>query len=262
MRHSMRRLVLPLTFLLSFTAGAVNIYISTLVHPFCGYSNGYVIMAVDGGTAPFTTVWSDGALTLSRYDLPPGTYTVTVTDDLGETDEETVVLMDQPDMGPFLAASFLVDGLGYHPCPGQCDGIVRAAVEFLAGVPPYDVFMDVGGTMAAQQGTDQNGNPYFGPFCNNDNVNIYVTDANGCSSIGTALVTGPVQVPSQAFGVTGACGGAANGAAAIQVYGNSWQSEVIVKNSDQEVFFQESAFGDASFDVEGLAAGDYGIYQQ
>ena len=88
----MRILLLPLTFLLAVTASAVNIYTSTLVHPFCGYSNGYVIMSVDGGTAPFTYVWSDGPITLSRYDLPPGTYTVTVTDGLGATDQETVVL--------------------------------------------------------------------------------------------------------------------------------------------------------------------------
>ena len=45
-----------------------------------GAANGSINISHNNGTAPFTYAWSDGATTMDRANLAPGTYTVTVMD--------------------------------------------------------------------------------------------------------------------------------------------------------------------------------------
>jgi hypothetical protein len=56
-------------------------------------SNGFLDAAGSFGTPPYTYAWSTGATTASLTNLAPGTYTVTVTDDLGDTASNTAVLV-------------------------------------------------------------------------------------------------------------------------------------------------------------------------
>ncbi|MFZ4633075.1 MAG: gliding motility-associated C-terminal domain-containing protein [Saprospiraceae bacterium] len=46
----------------------------------CGQSNGGVTLSVNGGSSPYTFKWSTMATTQNLNNVPPGTYTVTVTD--------------------------------------------------------------------------------------------------------------------------------------------------------------------------------------
>ena len=61
---------------------------STITNTTCDTcSDGKIIISVNGGTPSYTYTWSDSltAITNYRYDLPAGTYTVTVTDNNGCT---------------------------------------------------------------------------------------------------------------------------------------------------------------------------------
>ncbi|MBL7951128.1 MAG: SprB repeat-containing protein [Flavobacteriales bacterium] len=257
----MRIVLLALVLLVHGAARAVDVYTSVVSHPFCGYINGIIEVTVSGGTPPYTYAWNNGAIGPDLTGLGPGSYTVTVTDADAATDELTVVLVNQSSNPNTLATSYIIDLVGYHPCPGQCNGRLRAAVEFLNGVAPYGVYAQVGSDFVPQLGVDQNGSPYFGPFCHGDQVQLTYTDANGCGGTGATVILGPELVEAVTLGVNGACNGA-NGSAAVQVPNEGWPTDLsVVDISDQSVVYTDQLMGDALIEPNGLPAGMYQVRQ-
>ncbi|MBW6533743.1 MAG: gliding motility-associated C-terminal domain-containing protein [Mariniphaga sp.] len=63
-----------------------------------GESTGGIELTVSGGTEPYAYLWNTGATTEDIYDLAAGTYTVTVTDDAGESKTHTVILSQPTEM--------------------------------------------------------------------------------------------------------------------------------------------------------------------
>lgn len=51
--------------------------------------NGYIDVSVSGGTPPYSYAWADGPTTEDRFNLPPGTYSIVVTDAVGATGSGT-----------------------------------------------------------------------------------------------------------------------------------------------------------------------------
>lgn len=62
----------------------------------CGQSNGGVNLTVNGGQAPYTYSWSNGANTEDLANIPSGTYTVTVTDSNGCSETTTATVANNP----------------------------------------------------------------------------------------------------------------------------------------------------------------------
>ncbi|MGI9159782.1 MAG: gliding motility-associated C-terminal domain-containing protein [Saprospiraceae bacterium] len=62
--------------------------------PTCGESTGAINTTPGGGNAPYTFSWSNGASTEDLSNLPPGTYTVTITDNNGCTVVRDVIVED------------------------------------------------------------------------------------------------------------------------------------------------------------------------
>lgn len=81
-------------------SGSVNLTTVTLnpsattVAAICGESNGSVNFSVSGGNNPYMFIWSNGATTEDLSNVPPGSYSVTVTDANGCTAELTVNVND------------------------------------------------------------------------------------------------------------------------------------------------------------------------
>ncbi|MBC7777130.1 MAG: hypothetical protein H7246_16985, partial [Phycisphaerae bacterium] len=61
----------------------------------CGRSDGATTVVVTGGVMPYSYLWSNGGIHQSIQNIPPGTYTVTVTSANGCTDVASVTVADQ-----------------------------------------------------------------------------------------------------------------------------------------------------------------------
>lgn len=74
-----------------------NITATTVVtQAICGQSNGAINLTASNGTAPYTFSWSSGQTSEDLSAIPPGTYTVTVTDNNGCTKTAQATVNDNP----------------------------------------------------------------------------------------------------------------------------------------------------------------------
>jgi uncharacterized repeat protein (TIGR01451 family) len=99
----------------------------------CSSGYGYATAAGINGTPPYTFEWSDGS-TGPEASLPPGSYTVTVTDNTGATATSqsfTVSSSSLPLDGSGLLNNIFFAGL--EPCQGQCNGGFRLYLPLVAG---------------------------------------------------------------------------------------------------------------------------------
>ncbi len=84
-----------------------------------------------GGDGQYTFLWSNGETTSAISDLPPGVYTVTVTDGEGCTAVQSVTVNAFECLGLAIVANVL-DAL----CFGGCNGSIEI-VDITGGTPPY-----------------------------------------------------------------------------------------------------------------------------
>jgi len=138
----------------------------------CVNPNGSAIAMVSGGTPGYTFLWSDAnnQTTQSVVNLPPGDYTVTVTDMNGCTASATTTI--DPSMGLMVTLA-TTNTL----CNGENSGTIMANVA--NGTAPYsytwnNFLPDFPGFTGLSQGT----------------YDVTVTDANGCFGTATAKVHG------------------------------------------------------------------------
>lgn len=145
---------------------------STFTDPVCYQDDGTIDVATNGGTAPFTFVWSHdpGFTASSATGLAGGDYVITVTDANGCGSIENVSLDDTPAIQITLETDEI-------SCNGANDGNIRSTVT--GGLPPYTYAWDDGATTA-----DLNG---VGP----GTYVLTVTDANGCDVDEAVTLTEP-----------------------------------------------------------------------
>ncbi|MEM6723392.1 MAG: SprB repeat-containing protein, partial [Bacteroidota bacterium] len=144
--------------------------------PLCNFSDGSITVNLTGGTLPYQYFWSTGDNIQTVNNLPPGTYTVTVTDNNDcETYVEDIILESDSDL------SVSVNDL-FQNCAFDIGTLVA---NVTGGTPPYNY-----------QWTPQVG--LSDPTVFNPNVlsdspfteyTLWVTDDNGCIAIDQAMVT-------------------------------------------------------------------------
>lgn len=149
--------------------------VETIVqHATCGNPTGSINCYPSGGVWPFTYLWSNGATDSQITDVPPGTYTVTVTDAEGETGSAEVELIATtalfPPAGP---------GVDIWSCEADCNGVLYQYWFPLNGVAPYTSTVDPPGPIA---------NAYPGSLtvtglCVGTTYTVTVTDAEGCTGV-------------------------------------------------------------------------------
>ena len=112
------------------------------------------------GQAPFTFEWSTGATTQSQFNLPAGTYTVTVTDATGCTVSNSINIGEPSEM-------IIVFSESGNPCDPTGGHILFTNI--VGGVAPYTYEWSNGST--------------FGNLNSPENgvYSLIVTDSNGCS---------------------------------------------------------------------------------
>ncbi len=181
---------------------ALSLALSTQA-PDCGASNGIITADISGGTAEdaYFIAWTDaggnplgGANPLE--DLPPGNYTVSVSDDLGCTAAESVTLMN-----PGIEFDLEVSPIS---CTDLTDG--AATLTVTADNPPVTV-----------EWTGPNGFSETGEGVSGLAPGSYafvITSADGCTVSGTAELDNPEALDFSAE-ITSACFGATDGAVVL-----------------------------------------------
>lgn len=140
---------------------ALMLSISTTDQTMFAVNDGTATATASGGTGTLLYNWSNGGTTASITNLPPATYTVTVTDANGCTIE------DSGTVAPFDCGAFSVTIDGSDPlCNGESTGTATAVP--VGGTGPYDYLWNTGAMI---------------PTINGLPAGVYavtVTDANNC----------------------------------------------------------------------------------
>ncbi len=148
---------------------------SIIKNPDCGQANGNINLTVNGGTAPFTFLWNNGAITEDINNIMAGSYTVTVTDASGCKTTGTYSVKDNSS----IRVSFKVT-------PASCanDPIGAIDLTVTAGTAPFTYSWQHGPTTEDISGLASG------------TYRVTVTDATGCS-----LLT-VINIPKKTIQVT------------------------------------------------------------
>ncbi|MEO0724807.1 MAG: T9SS type A sorting domain-containing protein [Bacteroidota bacterium] len=133
-------------------------------------TSGSIDLTVSGGTAPYTYLWSNAVNTEDIDGLATGTYSVTVVDSQGCTEERAYEVE---------GASPFVLSLGSVSCFGESDGFV----EVIGSQTSWSYEWSNGSTTGPLL-TDL----VAGTYC------VSITDENGCRSTGCIVVSEPAEL--------------------------------------------------------------------
>ncbi|WP_188477393.1 SprB repeat-containing protein, partial [Phaeocystidibacter marisrubri] len=159
-------------------ASALSVGVSIVNNVSCfGGSDGAASSTVSGGTAPYSYVWSSGDLTASSSNLSAGTYSLVVTDANGCIDSTSVTITE-----PSSAITSAATIVSQVNCFGGSDG--EAYVTYTGGTAPYSTLWSNGST------SDTLTNLVAGSY------SVTITDANGCVTSQTVVITQPANALS------------------------------------------------------------------
>lgn len=160
-----------------------------------GANDGTAFAAPFGGVAPYDYNWSNGEATQVITGLPPGAYTVLVTDASGCTATDNVIVNA-------FGCEELVPELVVIPvsCNGWCNGQIDI-FSVTGGSAPYTFLWSTGDTQSA-----------IGNLCPGEYF-LTITDSNGCADISSYLMTEPPVLLADAGSTDETLFGSNNGTA-------------------------------------------------
>ncbi|MFN0176022.1 MAG: LamG-like jellyroll fold domain-containing protein [Saprospiraceae bacterium] len=161
-------------------------------------NNGTATATITGGALPYTYLWSNGQTNAVLDDLSAGTYLATVTDANGCITITSAIVSEPPVLVVTATASDI-------SCFGGNNG--TAAASITGGVLPYTYLWSNGQTNAVLD--DLAAGTYLAT----------VTDANGCITTTSAIVSEPPVLAGTATASDVSCFGGNNGTAAASITG-------------------------------------------
>ncbi|HKR07279.1 MAG TPA: gliding motility-associated C-terminal domain-containing protein [Bacteroidia bacterium] len=183
------------------------------VNETCGYGNGTLTVYPFGGTPGYSFQWSPNAnsqTTQTADSLSAGTYTVTVTDLNGCTENSSATISNTP--GPSLT-----DSVVNVKCFGDSSGAIYITVS--SGTPPFDFLW-------SNSATTQNIiNVIAG------NYSVIVTDSNSCADTLFATVTEPAVLDGSISVTNETCGGG-NGVLTANPFGGTFPYSFLWSTGD------------------------------
>ncbi|MFZ1694403.1 MAG: T9SS type A sorting domain-containing protein [Flavobacteriales bacterium] len=191
---------------------AVTVQIQVQNYPVCVYPTGALYALANGGVGPYSYQWSTGATTNFIEGLPPGTYSVTVTDFNSDQATSEVTLQGEPLQSPW---TFWLPG-----CPADNSGMPTKRLFCMYTLSSLGMgFWDQGGLVGPSDEYF-----YVGAFGQNSSgpYTTTITDANGCTTtINDIIRPDPIWPIPQVLSVDGSCSGGANGSINVYVPSNS-----------------------------------------
>jgi len=116
---------------------SLNIFLDGAENVRCfGEKDGRIEITVTGGTPAYSYTWSNGSNSPDLFDLPEGTYGVTVSDINGCSQTLENILIESPD-----PIAITIDSIRHVDCPFSTDGYISLNVE--GGTEDYQYFWNV-----------------------------------------------------------------------------------------------------------------------
>jgi uncharacterized protein (DUF2141 family) len=166
-----------------------------------GFTNGGATVSATGGTAPYTYIWTNAAITTSITGISAGTYTATVTDANGCISITSSVVTEPT----LLATTSVVDS--NVTCNGLSNGGVTAAAT--GGTAPYSYTWSNSDTAAS----------IFGVAAGTYTVTI--TDGNGCTQEISETISEPAAISNSFTSTDVTCDGDSDGEITSAVTGGT-----------------------------------------
>ncbi|MEZ4757114.1 MAG: gliding motility-associated C-terminal domain-containing protein [Flavobacteriales bacterium] len=196
-----------------------------------GADDGSVDALVTGGQGPYSFIWSNGAVTEDITGLPPGTYSLLVTDANGLTATATATVVE-PD--PLIAEIVsIVDVLCFGGTTGGAMG------EVYGGTPPYQYLWNSTPNSTTTTIAAQNAGTYV----------FNATDANGCTAATAATIaqpSSPLDAFVESMGMV-SCFGGQDGNVIVGITGGSGSYNVVWNTTPVQT----------GASISGLPAGNY-----
>jgi gliding motility-associated-like protein len=176
---------------------------STFTAASCGNSDGTATVTASGGTGALTYTWTPvGGNAATAINLPSGSYTCTITDANGCTQNVTV---NVPNSGAPTAA---ITASANNLCFGDANGSATVSASGGTGVLTY-LWSPSGGTGVTETGLVAG------------NYTVVVTDQVGCSTTQTVVITEPPVLASTTTASDVLCFGGSTGSATTAVTGGT-----------------------------------------
>jgi gliding motility-associated-like protein len=191
-----------------------------------GLNDGVIDLSVNGGTAPYTYSWSNGATSKDISNLTSGPYTITVTDFNGCQEDETFNVSEPP---PIAINEIITD----VTCAGLNDGAID--LTLVGGTPPYSFSWSNGAT--TEDISDLAGGSYT----------VDIEDANLCVLSVTYTVNEPLPLSLSESITDALCFGVDNGSIDLTVNGGTAPYSYSWSN------------GQTTQDIAGLSGGAYSV---
>jgi len=186
---------------------------STTVDVSCiGMSDGTATATGSTGTAPYTYTWSNGDNSATADSLAAGTFYVTVTDSVGCSTIDTVVIIEPPTGLSSTVATTDVS------CNGGSDG--TATVSPTGGTSPYTYSWTNGDNSAGADSLAAG------------TVYVTITDSNGCTAADSAIITELPALTNVLVSTNANCNGASDGTATVTPSGGSTPYTYAWSNGD------------------------------
>ncbi|GHT67207.1 hypothetical protein AGMMS50239_29970 [Bacteroidia bacterium] len=230
-----------------------------------GRSDGYITAKISGGTPPYTVVWQEKTsnsvlLTVDNgiadesklYDIPSGTYTVTVTDSKGCTlSTPAEFTLDEPD-----ALKVTVTQQGQILCFGDASANLTVSVSGGAGGPYVYAWSKKINGIYTQISTN--------PYLNNQQAGDYkVWVSDGSTPPNEKEVEYSIQEPSElivsATKIDVGCKDAGTGSVTLAITGGVAPYKIYYKESNASSY-TSSTVNSAAYSITGLKAGTYDYY--
>ncbi|MFM2155687.1 MAG: hypothetical protein RL516_436, partial [Bacteroidota bacterium] len=179
-------------------------------------NNGSAYTSIVSGTGPFTYLWNTGAITSTITNLGPGIYTCTITDPLGCSKQDSVVLQ----YPSFLNVNPAT--IQNASCASSANGIIT--INATGGIAPYTYSWSNGATGAVNSSLGSG------------NYTVTITDQNGCTTLQTNTITQPTALNVIPSLVNNNCFGGSTGNISLNVsgatppYTYSWTPNVSSSN--------------------------------
>jgi gliding motility-associated-like protein len=160
-----------------------------------GGSNGTATATSSGGTPGYTFSWNTVPVqnTANATGLAAGNYTVTVTDNMGCSQTQSVAITQPPILNAAISASANVS------CNGGNNG--SASVNVAGGTPLYTYSWNTIPPQTTATATGLTSGSY----------SVTVTDSKGCSQTQNVIITEPSLLTASTNAVAATCSGTANG---------------------------------------------------